>query len=752
MTRRIGTAAPIAALCVVMLASLMMLSEAVQDSARFGRLYLVLLAINAVGLLAFIVLIAVNGRRLFVQLRRREPGSRLTLRLLGFFSALAVIPLVVLYGFSLHYLRQGIDSWFDVRVQQALRDSLELSRAALDIRMRELNRLTHQVADEIGEVSAPMEPLNLDLLRAPGSTVVANVPSSGTLNIDALRQRAGAHEMMLVTTRGGLIASSSIDATQVVPSPPSAPILLQIQQGRSYIGLDPIRDRGLYVRIAVPVRGRSSDGERRVLQALYPVTGRMNELAQNVEAAFVKYTELAYLREQLRISFTMSLTLVLLFSVLSAVGAAFHFARRLTAPIRDLADGTDQVARGNYETTLPVTSHDELGFLVQSFNEMTRRIAAARDEARRSRDEVDTQRSYLATVLGRLSSGVLTLDAEGRVRTANPSALEILRIDDRPLEGRLLAEVAADLPALAPFAEAIAPHLAGDASEWQVEVQMFGVGGRQALICRGAVLPSSGPAPGHVIVFDDITALVRAQRNAAWSEAARRLAHEIKNPLTPIQLSAERLRRKYLGTMQAKDADTLDRLTNTIVQQVETMKGMVNAFSDYARPPKMQAQPLQINALVEEVAELFRSMNGPRIALALEPGLPELHADPGRLRQILNNVIKNAIEGTPEDRTAEITIGTRAVRDTGAFFVELRVDDQGDGVPAQMLATIFDPYVTSKPKGTGLGLAIVRKIVEEHGGIVWMENKPNRGACVIIRLPVNNRAAEGARNLHKDAV
>jgi nitrogen fixation/metabolism regulation signal transduction histidine kinase len=753
MRPRLSSGLPVALLCVVMLGSLAMLSEAMQDSARFGRIYLPLLVVNALGLVAFVVLIGVNWVRLARQLRARQPGSRLTLRLVTLFTALAVTPVVVLFGFSLHYLRQGIDSWFDVQIAEALSDSLELSRAALDIRMRELLARSRQMAAELADGSAPSTPLDLQALRAPGSIIVANTPGVSPVDLDALRARGGAHEVLLLTGNGNLIASSNIDNTQVVPNLPSDPILLQVQQGRSYIGLDPIEEQGLYVRVVVGVPGGGDQRATQVLQALYPIASRLNDLAGGVEAAVVKYNELVYLRKQLKISFTMSLTLVLLFSVLSAMWAAFHAARRLVAPVRDLAEGTDQVARGNYETTLPVTSQDEIGFLVQSFNEMTRRIAAARDEARRSRDEVDTQRAYLAAVLSRLSSGVLTVDGEMRIHTSNPSAAQILGLAPDSMIGMRLAELAAAHPPLTPLIDAIRAHL-DSADDWQVEVLLFGVAGRQVLMCRGTTL-AGGMAreAGHVIVFDDITTLMQAQRNAAWGEAARRLAHEIKNPLTPIQLSAERLRLKYLNAMKPDEAEVLDRLTHTIVQQVETMKGMVNAFSDYARPPKMQQQETDVRNLVDEVADLFRGVRtGARIRVDSPAEVPFLYADPGRLRQVLNNVVKNAIEATPEDRPPDISIRIRAVQEHASRYVEIAVEDNGIGVDPALLGNLFDPYVTSKPKGTGLGLAIVKKIVEEHGGVVWIENKPNGGACVIIRFPVQNRAGDGARTLQRDAV
>lgn len=758
MKRRFLAVAAVGLLSLLLLVSLMLMSAATQDSERFGRLYSALLIINALGLASFVVLIAANLRRLVRQLRQGRPGSRLTLRMLTLFVVLAVIPVLVVYGFSLDFLRRGIDSWFDVKVEQALNDALDLSRSALDLRMRELLRQTQQLAYEIAEGTEPPAPLNLEDLRRPASTEVVNVPS--VFNLDALRTRLGADELTLLTLKGGMLASTSGSTADIVPNLPGEAILLQLRQGRSYIGLDPIRDTGLQVRVAVNIPDFSINAEPRVLQALFPISARMDSLAETVESAYVEYKELAYLREQLKISFTMTLTLVLLFAIFSAVWAAFYSARRLAAPIRDLVEGTQAVAAGDYSTQLPISSHDDLGFLVGSFNDMTRRIAMARDEAKRSRDQVDAQRAYLEAVLGRLSSGVLTLDGEGRLRTANHAAGQILGVALGSLVGRPVDAMASEHLYLQPLVDAIRPHLSQPRGDWREQTVLFGTSGRQVLMCRGTALAGSGSgidtgAGGHVIVFDDVTALIQGQRDAAWSEVARRLAHEIKNPLTPIQLSAERLRHKYLKSMSGADAEVLDRLTHTIVQQVETMKEMVNTFSDYARTPQMQLQRLDLNRLVEEVLDLYRSMDSSaRIELELDANLPALEADPGRLRQVLNNLVKNALEARDGGGPVRIAVSTRWVQDSTPPYVELRIDDCGPGIPQEILDRIFEPYVTTKPKGTGLGLAIVRKIIEELGGMVWLENNAGGGASAYIRLPVGDieQAAAAADLQRRDAV
>jgi nitrogen fixation/metabolism regulation signal transduction histidine kinase len=382
---------------------------------------------------------------------------------------------------------------------------------------------------------------------------------------------------------------------------------------------------------------------------------------------------------------------------------------------------------------------------------MTRRLAFSRDEARQNRDEVEAQRAYLEAVLANLSSGVMTLDTRRRLRTANVSAKNILGLQaDAPRIGEALSEICRARPFLEPFRHAVEPHLQrGAEGDWQEQVILSTGGGRRTLICRGTSLGGAAPGQaGHVIVFDDITALIQGQRDAAWSEVARRLAHEIKNPLTPIQLSAERLRLKYLKSLPEKDAEMLDRLTHTIVQQVETMKEMVNTFSDYARAPQMRLQSVSINQLVQEVLDLYRNVAvAPVISLQLSEELPNIQADPSRLRQVLNNLIKNALEASENGTPAQISVSTHRVSDKKSESLELRIADQGRGIPADQIDRVFEPYITHKTKGTGLGLAIAKKIVEEHGGTIWLENNATGGASSVIRLPLVTRSRENSNPL-----
>ncbi len=724
---------PILVLVLLLLVSLVMMSNATQGSARFGQLYSAMLAINALGLIALAGLI---GWNLFSLLRRvgaGEPGARLTVRMVAVFVILSVTPVLVVYYFSLQFLHRSIDSWFDVRIERALDDALELSRTALGVRMRELLAHTEVVAG--------------DLVDMPAEQIA--------VGLDDRRRLAGASEFTLIGANGHIIASSSIDPTAIVPNRPSDAILVQLRQSGTYIGLDPIGDAGMHVRVVVGLPENVATTEPRILQALYPVAERTSTLADTVQTTYGKYRELAYLRKPLKTSFTLTLSLVLLLSLFAAVWAAFYSARRMVAPLQDLSQGTRAVADGDYETRLPSSSEDEVGFLVESFNDMTRRLAKARDETRLSQQQVEDQRRYLEAVLSQLSTGVLTLDEGGRLFTCNRAASQILRVELGDEAGKTLDEIDERHAHLHPLKQALQARVSAEGVEdWREEVILLGPTGRQVLMCSGTTLSASdGAFAGHVIVFDDVTDLVQAQRDAAWSEVARRLAHEIKNPLTPIQLSAERLRHKYLGKMQSEDSNALDRLTRTIVQQVEAMKTMVNAFTDYARAPQMQLRNVDVNELVADLVELYRAGESEAvIETHLDGDVPPLEADPDRLRQILHNLIKNALEASEPGNPARILIETRYINEPSREMVEIRTRDFGRGLPAHMAEDIFSPQVTTKTRGSGLGLAIVKKIVEEHGGVVWAENEAQGGATVIMRFPVVVAESESASTSHRHAI
>lgn len=707
---------PMLVLFVILLVSLSLMSDATHNSERFGQMYSWLLLLNALGLVVLIGLISTNLFWLVSQYRTRAPGARLTSRLVITFVILAVLPIAVVYYFSLQFLQRGIDSWFDVQIEQALDDALELSRGSLDVRLGDLLRLTEKVASELGDMS----------------------PTALPFGLYDLRVRSGAIELTVFGMDGRIVASSSVEGTDIIPRRPSDQAMLSLTPGRSYVGLDPI-DSELFVRAVVPVTTTKRAAEPLTLQALYPIPERLGRLASNVENQIVRYRKLAYLRKPLKYSYILTLSLVVVLSLLSAVWVAFYSARRMVEPIGVLAEGTRAVAEGDYSKRLPVDSEDELGFLVRSFNDMTRRLAAARDQTRRGQQEVESQRAYLETVLGSLSSGVLSINGAGELRTVNESASQILGIDLSSELGKSLEDIQARHKFLEPLFLLIAKRHAAQQLDWQEQVTLFDNAGRHVLMCRSTALPVSDDlSGGEVIVFDDVTDLIRAQRDAAWGEVARRLAHEIKNPLTPIQLSAERLRHKYLKSMDRDEAEILDRATRTIVQQVDTLKDMVNAFGDYARAPMLQLEPLDLHELIRDIAELYRGSRL-RIQLDLAEPAPMISGDAGRMRQLLHNLFKNALEAVRDKDDGELVVHSKWVLESGDRFIEISFSDNGSGFSDEVLERLFEPYVTTKTRGTGLGLAIVKKIVEEHNGQIRAQNTEQHHASIELRFHAETR-------------
>jgi len=528
----------------------------------------------------------------------------------------------------------------------------------------------------------------------------------------------------------------------LLPVPATDEMLLQLRHGRPYVSLDTDSVGGYVIRAAAPFD--DSSGNQRVLIALYPVPQQLSQLADTVQRSYTQYANLVQVRRPLKTTFVLILTFVVLMSLIAAVYGAFFAAQRLVQPVQDLIAGTRAVAKGNYDTKLPLPGRDELGFLVTSFNDMTKRLGRAREETRRSQQAVEAERAGLAVILARLSTGVVSLEPDLKIRTANQAASAILGVDLEAAIGKPFDESISGTGLFSQFLSAIKQRLQPGELDWREQIELLSDSGKQVLMCACTALPNdAGGAAGVVLVFDDITTLLQAQRDAAWGEVARRLAHEIKNPLTPIQLSAERMRRKFLGSMNEQDAQILERATHTIVAQVDAMKQMVNAFSEYARAPDMHFSRFDLNQLITEVVDLYRVQDSSaELKLSLSSQLPNISADRVRIRQILNNLLTNSFEALEGKVGARIEVETQVSEEgqkQGAS-VAISVTDNGPGFQRDLIGTVFDPYVTSKPKGTGLGLAIVKKIVEEHGGRIEADNQRTGGARIRILLPLGGNA------------
>ena len=715
------------------LVALYLLASAAQNSQAFERWLPGILLVNIAGLLTLLVLLAGKLYQLVKDFRRNVPGSRLKGRTVAIFSVLAVAPILVVYYFALQFLSRGIDSWFEIEVSQGLKDTRELSHAALEVRVREFLQHTQVVAHELSGLT------DFNLFST----------------LERERRDSGALEFTVVGAPTQIIATSSDQAMDTLPAPATDEMMLQIRRGRPYVSLDTDATGGYVIRAAAPLDA-GPNAPAHVLIALYPVPQQLSQLADTVQRSYTQYANLVQLRQPLESTFVLILTFVVLMSLIAAVYGAFFAAQRLVQPVQDLIAGTRAVAKGNYDTRLPLPSRDELGFLVISFNDMTKRLGRAREETRRSQQAVEAERAGLAVILARLSTGVVSLTPDLTVRTANQAASAILGVDLEAAVGARFDESINDGVLFTDFLAAVKSRLEEDQLDWREQIELPSESGKRVLMCACTALPNDvGGAPGVVLVFDDITTLLQAQRDAAWGEVARRLAHEIKNPLTPIQLSAERMQRKFEGSMNAEDAQILQRATHTIVAQVEAMKQMVNAFSEYARAPEMRITHFSLNQLVTDVADLYRSQD-PRatIHLALDEQLKTIEADRGRVRQILNNLVTNALEALDGVGTPTLEITTRLESGGDAAYAVVTVCDNGPGFQRELLGRVFDPYVTSKPKGTGLGLAIVKKIVEEHGGRIDADNRSEGGARVRVVLPVKDstRSATGGARERRDTL
>jgi len=702
--RRLLRALPLLSVLAVLLSALYLVSSVEQESTQLGRMALWVFILTALALAGLVIVILGRLIRLLQRLRRGEPGARLTARLVAVFIGLALPPVVILYLFSLEFLDETVEGWLDVQVESALSDSIELGQLFIDLRTRE-------VSDQLSALARRIEPEDeADTFDRFLSEVSA----------------AGPIELSVLDASGRSTVFVHIDPSQLIADRPSSFALGQALEEGQFAAAER-RDDRFSVRAIVRLEGRGFGASRYLLQGIYPLPEEFSGLADGIEASYYRYLNVSFLRERLQQSLVLILTLVLLLTALLAMLIAFNAARRLSQPIRDLAEATTEVAAGRFPDQLTVGSRDELGFLVGSFNEMTRELSA-------SRQALEAQRRYLEIVLGRLSAGVLAVDGEGRISALNESAERILDLSGR--QGQSLARVRAERPDLAGLLDLLIEGRGAAGGDWRQEIQLGRPDQPLVLVGRGSDLPTE--IGGQVVVFDDVTVLDQAQREAAWAEVARRLAHEVKNPLTPIQLAAERLQYKLDPVLEETDRTLLDRATTTIRAQVDTLKRLVDAFGDYAQPVRLKLEPVDLPALIREVADLYASGGQPvEFRLEVADETPPVMADQASLRRVLLNLVRNAQEAQPDGRLVLSTALTTEATGSGCTVL-WRLADNGPGFAPELIDRIFEPYVTSKSRGTGLGLAIVKRIIEEHGGTIELGNIEG-GAEVRIRL----QAADG---------
>ncbi len=737
--RRLLRILPIAAVLIALLVSLFLVSGVQQQDADTGNSmfedsYFWVLVLTA---LALLILLGTIGYRLLMlarRVRRSEAGALLAARWVRNFLVLSLPPALIVYFFSAWFLSSTIDSWFDVEVETALSDSLTLGQQFLGIRTLEVRNQLLETAESLQDLSEDGERLRQSLL--------ARVRASGPLELSVLEQD------------GTLVATANINALTGLPERAADFALLQAVQRGEYAAAEPAADGELQIRVLVSVPPLYPGESTRLLQAIYPLPADITALTSSIEQEYHRYQNVSYLRDSLKQSFLLILSLVLLLTVLLAILAALTAARRMVAPLSRLSSATEQVAAGDFGRDVEVGERDEIGFLVHSFNHMTQALKQASLSAETSRAQLQAQGEYLETVLGNLSSGVLTLDARQNIIRVNRACREFLELPagltPEAIAGTSLHSLELQAPELEPLFSVIRQQSKRGLAVWQQEISLERGNSRLVLLARGSQLRpvnpyELSPEHGQVIIFDDVTVLNQAQRAAAWSEVARRLAHEVKNPLTPIRLAAERLRMKLAGKLDAADHEMLERASNTIVAQVEALRTLVDAFGDYAREPVLTRSTIQLADLVREVIALYQQGDAASsFDIRVCAGPEGLFADSGRLRQMLHNLIRNALEAV-SPAAAEISISGHVIALENRDWMQLEIRDQGPGFPAAILDRPFEPYVSHKAGGSGLGLAICRKIVAEHEGRIAVCNPVGGGALVTILLPLQKHAGESQR-------
>jgi len=708
---------------------LLLLAVASANTELFESQYPMLLWLT-VGLAVCLLLLVLELlRRLVVRYRRGLFGTRLMARMAMSFTLMTVLPVALIYLVSVQFVGRSIESWFAVPVERGLESGLTLGRTALDSLLSDLTQKARSVAIELSE------------------TPRANWPE--TLN--SRREQLGVTDAMIASGTGRIITTSGSRFAGLVPDLPPPSAMRQARLTRQYAAVEPEGETTqlkMRVIVAIDTAGQLPD-EHRYLQLVQPVPSALSENAEAVEQGRRDFQQLSLSREGLARIFRITLTLIFLLTVFSAVAASFLLSGWLTGPLSMLAAGTRAVAEGDYRPVKDYTGRDELGALTQSFNLMTRQLEDARMQVERNQRELERVNARLESVLANLTAGVLVLDSDFRLSLANAGAERILGLSLIEHLDKPIAEVPR-LAALAPAIRAAFNEQAGaGAASWQrqfvlpqaetalrsaaasaaalasppaIAASAPGTNSDQTIFARGSILPER--RVGYVVVFDDISEVISAQRAVAWAEVARRLAHEIKNPLTPIQLAAERTQRKLADKLPPADAELLAKNSQTIVNQVAALKRMVDEFRDYARLPAAQLAPLDLNELVDEVLRLYAAADGrASIRPHLAPALPHVLGDATQLRQVIHNLIKNAVEATDHVEQPEIELRTEALAlPDGDAAVRLLVRDNGGGFSSSALSRVFEPYVTNKPRGTGLGLAIVKKIVDEHDARIDVAN------------------------------
>ncbi len=717
-----------------------LLTLATDHRSFYENNYVQLLIVNIAVAAVLLIVLAWFGLRLAIRLRRKRFGSQLLLKLAAIFGLVGILPGLLIYTVSYQFVSRSIESWFDVRVENALTAGLNLGRSSLDALVADLAVKAKASADSLGGI--------------PDHSV--------GLSLERVREQLLVTDAVLWSQTGKAIASAGESRFELLPQRPSATLLRQVREQRVVTSIEGLEELEtlpdpkqlletpkrllprMQVLVAVMPSTLNLGSELRYLQVTAPLPAALVADALAVQTAYREYQERALARIGLRAMYIGTLTLALFLAVFGAVLLAVVLGNQLVRPLLVLAEGMRDVAKGDLTPKLALKAKDELAGLTRTFAHMTAELADARHAVQESMHQVDAARSNLQTILDNLTAGVVVLDHHERILSANPGATRILRA---PVAAHLGEELLS-LPGLDTFGAWVHSHFdrfqtdsaLREGGYWQDSFEIksgqsdWQGGGVITLIARGALLPDGQ----WLLVFDDVSEIISAQRAQAWGEVARRLAHEIKNPLTPIQLSAERLAMKLEPQLQGPELNLLQKSVRTIVEQVDAMKRLVNEFRDYARLPAARLEAVHLNALVSDIVSLYEASEVP-VRLELAPSCQPVMADPQQVRQVIHNLVQNAQDATSPG-SGPVVLQTRTSEN--GRWVQLHVLDRGPGFSDAILKRAFEPYVTTKTKGTGLGLAVVKKIMDDHGGRVEISHRlvdgEVRGAIVSLSFKVAN--------------
>ena len=694
------------------IALLILLAKAISNSELVSSdSFRILLALNIFFIFSLIILIAVQIIRLLRNIKKEITGSRLTLRLVLSFALMGIIPVLIVYLVSVNFLTKSIESWFDVKVESALKGGLTLGQKTIDILMKDIELKGKSIAYSIGNAK-PEERNNI---------------------LTDLRAKFGIQDAVIFD-QDSIIIEVSSEKNDLIPPIPNIKDLER--GGIDFFGrIEELDGDQIYLKTFTPILSENIMAKRLILQLTQPIPPSIANLALSVESVFDEYQQLTYSRNSLKIIYILTLTLVVLLALLSSVAVSFVISRKFSSPLAMLADATKQISKGNYKKIIPEQGKDEIGVLVSSFNSMTSQLGQATRSSEKDRKRLEVARTFLETILAHLTTGVIVLDDKKIIRLNNIAASKMLINKAKVMDNELMSKVISKNLLFQPLYIFIESYIDNNKKNNREISQEFKLNkDKQERTIMLQITPlNDTKGKSYVLVIDDISEVTQAQRHSAWGEIARRLAHEIKNPLTPIQLSAERIRHKFENKLSQDDSNILKRSTNTIINQVNALKIMVNEFAEYARPPKIQKDAIRMEELVEEVINLYEIAEV--IEVIKSKNLPIIYADENKLRQVIINLLENsrdALKGTKEPKI--IIYINKKIKE-----VELVVEDNGQGIPDEIIGRIFEPYVTSKQTGTGLGLAVVHKIIEEHGGKIVIERIKNSGTRVKINLKIGNK-------------